>query len=369
MKFTCSKETLWSILTQLSKAIAVKPATPILGGIYLKVENDTLELQTNNYSLGMSAKIPVTSIIDGEIVVIGKKFIDVIRVMPHNDEIAFEYDEKEHCLEISCGRSSYSILTLDSEDFPKVTKRNAENTFDIRAYVLKNLIKKTVWACIQDDSHPIYSGCLFDTNEDYMTVVGTNMHRVSLARDRLFKAPTKPLKFIVPVEALRNIAEILPDDETIITIDYTGKTVAFTIDNIFSTARIVEGKFPEYQKVIPASSSTIVTVDVEELRTALERISIISREDSNKRVSLNFTRDGIEIFAATSEIGTGTENIQTNVEGDNVNICFNYTYIIDALKVLKSGICRLGLNGLYDPLDLRLQGDEDYIYIVTPVRG
>lgn len=370
MKFSCDKDTMLGVLSQIAKAIAVKPATPILGGIYLKVEHYNLEIQANNYSLGMSAKISVNAIDDGEIVVIGKKFLDAVRVMPNDDIIAFEYVEKEHCLEIACGRSKYSITTLDPEDFPKVTKREAENMFDISASVLKNLIKKTYWACVQDESHPLYSGCLFDTEYDSITVVGTNMHRVAVAKDKLLKVTSEPLRFIVPVDALRNAAELLPDDDdTSITIAYTGKTVSFTINNIFLTVRIIEGKFPEYQKVIPTSSATIVTVDADELRGAIERISIISKEDSGKRVSFKITQQGIEIFAVSAEVGTGKEIIFTNVEGDNVSICFNYSYIIDALKVLRSGICQLKLNGVFDPLDLRLQGDDDYIYIVTPVRS
>ena len=369
-KFTCDKDSMFNVLSQISKAIAVKPASPVLGGIYMKVADNSLELHANNYSLGMSAKISVNALENGEIVVIGKKFLDVVRAMPDKDAIVFNYNENENCLEISCGRSSYSIATFNVEDFPKVTKKDAESSFDIKANILKSLIKKTVWACVQDDSHPLYSGCLFDTNDDSITVVGTNMHRVSMAKDNLLDKPAEPLRFIVPVETLRSIAEMLPDDaNTKITIDYTGKNVAFTIGNIFLTARIIEGRFPEYQKTIPVSSATIVSVNVEDLRAALERISIISREDSNKRVSFEFTQEGTEIYAATSEIGSGTETIRTDITGPNLTISFNYSYIIDALKVLKNGECRMALNGIYDALDLRSKDDDSYIYIVTPVRA
>ena len=352
MKFTCSKETLLSVLSQISKAIAVKPASPVLGGIYLKVADNSLELHANNYSLGMSAKITVNALENGEVVVIGKKFLDVVRAMPNSDAIIFTYDENENCFEIACGRSSYSIATFNVEDFPKVTKKDAENSFDIKANILRSLIKKTVWACVQDESHPLYSGCLLDTNDDSITVVGTNMHRVSIATDKLLQKPAEPLRFVVPVDSLRSIAEMLPDDDDLnITIDYTGKNVAFTIENIFLT------------------SATVVIADVEELKAALERISIISKEDTNKRVAFEFSQDGTKIYATTSEIGSGTENLRSDVSGPDLNISFNYSYIIDALKVLKNGNCRMAFNGIYDALDLRSQNDENYIYIVTPVRA
>lgn len=368
MKFSCAKKELLDVLLQVSKAIAIKPMTPVLTGIYLKVTGDVLEVQANNYSLGMSGQITVNAQDGGgEIVVIGKKFIEVVKAMP-DDVILIAKNEKENYLEVSSGRSNYSIATMNAEDFPKVLQRDAESHFKIQASVLRNLIKRTVFACSNDEGHPLYTGCLFETEGDTITVASTNMHRLSVAKDKLLDA-TDALRFVVPAFALRTISEMLPDDEdTIIKIDYTGKNVAFKIDEVFLTARIIEGNFPDYKRVIPASSTTFVEILVEELRQAIERISIISRDSADKKVSFNFSKNGLEIYAASSDIGIGSEHIHISLEGSEINMSFNCSYFSDVLKILKNGNCKIALNGAFDPVDIREGDSDNYIYVVTPVR-
>jgi len=368
MKFSCAKKELLEVLMQVSKAIAIKPMTPVLTGIYLKVSGDILEVQANNYSLGMSGQITVNAQDDGgDIVVIGKKFIEVVKAMP-DDVILIAKNDKENYLEVSSGRSNYSIATMNAEDFPKVLQRDAESNFKIQASVLRNLIKRTVFACSNDEGHPLYTGCLFETEGDKITVASTNMHRLSVAKDKLLDA-TDSLRFVVPAYALRSIYEMLPDDEEkFIKIDYTGKNVAFNIGEVFLTARIIEGNFPDYNRVIPASSTTFVEILVEELRQAIDRISIISRDSADKKVSFDFSKNGLEICAASSEIGSGTEHVHIALEGPEINMSFNCGYLADVLKILKNGNCKMALNGAFDPVDIREGDSDDYIYVVTPVR-
>ena len=369
MKFTCSKKDLLSVLLQLSRAIAVKPQTQVLGGIYLSVKDGELEIHTNNYALGMSAKIPVLMQDAGQIVAIGKKFIDIVKAMP-SDAISIFHNEDEGYLEVSSGRSKYSIPTMNADDFPKVSRKDAQSHFKIKSIVLKNLIKQTVFSCSTDESHPIYMGCLFETKDDDITVVATNMHRLAIVRDKLYEN-TDTMKFIVPSDALRSIAEMLSDNEDdLIDIDYTGKGVAFTIDKVFVTARLIEGNFPDYNRVIPQSSESIARVNVTEMREAVERVAIISKEDANKKITCNFTNEGLKISAQTIEFGGVEDTIDTELEGPELKISFNYTYIADVLKILKSQIFKIAMKGQYDPVDIREgDGSENFIYVVTPVRG
>lgn len=368
MKFSCGKNDLLAVLSQVSKALAVKPMTPVLGGLYLKVTGDILEIQANNYSLGMSGRISVNAQDEGgETVVIGRKFTEVVKAMP-DDVIIIERDEKEGYLELSSGRSRYSIATMNAEDFPKVMQKEAQSHFKIKSTVLKTLIKRTVFACSTDESHPLYTGCLFETKGDSITVASTNMHRLSVAYDKLLDT-TDDLRFVVPAYALRNISEMLPDDEDkYIKIDYTGKNVAFKIGDVFLAARIIEGNFPDYKKVIPSSSTTFVEVITEELRQAVDRISIISKDAADKKVSFSFSKNGLEISAMSSDIGIGTERVHISIEGPDINISFNCLYIAEALRILKNGNCKISLNGAFDPVDMREAESDDYVYVVTPVR-
>lgn len=367
MKFKCARDNLLSILNIIAKAVAIKPSTPALGGIYLKVVGDNLEVQANNYILGMSAKIIVESERDGEVVVIGKKFLDVVRAMP-DAMLTVSREIGSNYLEISVGKSSYSIATFNIADFPKVTQNDAESSFIIEAGVLKNLINRTVFACAKEENYPIYTGCLFDIKDDSINVAATNMHRLAVASAMLTEN-SNPMRFIVPGDVLRNISEMLPDDDSRIRIDYFGKNVSFDINQVFVKARIIDGNYPDYQRVIPTSSSSFVEVDVESLRDAVERLSIISREDINKKMTFKFAPMELELSATSPEIGTGTETIPSKLDGATITISFNSSYLLDVLKVLRDGKCKISMDGELGAADIRPIDDEQFVYVVTPVRG
>ena len=366
MKFKCSKRDLQSVLFQESKALAVKPQNTSLEGFYLNVQEDQLEIQANNLSLGMVAKIPVIMEESGEVVVIGKKFIDVVKALPSED-ISIAFNENENCLEITSDRSVYSIRTMSAGEFIKVPRHELANSIKIKAGVFKNLIKRTSFACAPD--HEVYRGCLFETKGDTLTVVATNMHRIAIAKDFLSE-PNDGLRFLVSADSLRNIVEMFPeDDDSLIEINYTGKSVEFNIGKIFVTGRIIDGNFPDYNKVIPSSSEIFVEVSVAEMRDAIDRVSIISREDQNKKMSFVFTGEELKIFADSPDCGTGEEIIDVTKQGEDLEIAFNYSYIADALKNLNTLTCRIALNGNLDPIDIRESaGATDFIYVVTPVR-
>lgn len=367
MKFSCQKEDIFPILNQIVKAVAVKPSTPALSGIYLRVSDGELEIQANSYTLGMSAKISVDSTLNGEMVVIGKKFLDVIRALP-DDTLFFSREIGSGYLEISSGKSTYSIATFKVDEFPKVTQNDPESAFTIESRVLKMLINKTVFACAKEEIYPIYTGCLFVIKEGKIDVAATNMHRLAVSTATL-RSTSKPMRFIVSGEILRTISEMLPDDESTITIEYYGKNVAFDIDQIFVKARLIDGTYPDYQRVIPTSSSTFIDVDVAMLREAVERLSIISREDPNKKITFNLKRTEMEIVAASNEVGNGNETVPIKLDGAEITISFSYVYILDVLKILRDGTCKISLNGEFDAADIRSKDDSNFIYVVTPVRG
>lgn len=368
MKFSCRKKDLVNVLMQVSKAVAVKPMTPVLQGIYLKVFGDFLELQANNYSLGMAGQIPVNAYDDGgETVVIGKKFLEIVKVMP-DDVILIAKNDKENCLEISSGRSNYSIATMNAEDFPKVTQVDGKETyFEINAPALKSAIKRTVFACSNDvDGHPLYTGCLFDIGDEKITIAATNMHRLAVVKDVFLNAPTSA-RFIIPAVALNVISGMLTDEDEPIGIVYSGKSVSFTINDVFIKARLIEGNFPDYNRVIPAELKITVDFVTDELRHAIERISVISSAAQDKKIHFKIASGGVEISAYSAELGEGKEFLSADVDGGELDICFNSRYITDVLKDFKSDNFQIALKGEFDPALVR--DADNYIYVVTPVRA
>ncbi len=366
MKFSCAKKDLLNLLSKVSKALAVKPMSPILAGFYLNVFNDVLEVQANNYSLGMAGQLPVNLQDEGgEIAVIGKKFLEVVKAMP--DDVIL-ISQNDNYLEICSGPSNYSVATYAAADFPKVTTPDTSNHFKINASALKSAVKRTAFACSNDEGHPLYTGCLFDIADSKITIAATDMHRLAVVQDTFLNAAA-PLKIIIPASALNVIADMLPEDDAEIGIDYDAKSISFTIDGFFIKARLLEGNFPDYNRVIPAETKITSELLTDEFKNAVERLAIIAKDSQDKKIYFEFSKDRVKISAYSAQFGNGEEFVHAEVEGGELDIAFNCYYFTDVLKVIQSGTFKFYLNGAYEPAIIREYGNENYVYVVTPLRA
>ena len=367
MKFSCYKSDLTEALQFVIRAVAVKPMTPVLAGIYLKADGSMLELQANNFSTGIITRIPVNTEVAGEVVVSGKRFQEFVRNMP-DDTITFS--DEDNTLLIESGGASVKLLTMSSSDFPKVKTPDTEHSFKIRTTVLRNLIKRTVFAVAKDDARPIFTGCCFELKGNTISLIATNTHRLALAKSQLAES-YEDCSFVVPAEALRGIMlRIDPNDvENYVTINYSLRFLTFTFDNVFVNSRLIEGVFPPYEKVIPSSSTTHVKVSTADFRNAVEFVSLMSKETEYNTVKFTFGEDGIEVSSNSPEVGGAGQNVEAEINGSELEISFNVAYIADALKVLDAKQIDIALNDKYSPAAFTEPDNDNYVYIATPVRA
>lgn len=369
MKFSCYKSDLTEALQFVIRAVAVKPMTPVLAGIYLKAEGSMLELQANNFSTGIVTRIPVNTEVAGETVVSGKRFQEFIRNMP-DDTITFSDEDAGNTLAIDSGGANVELLTMSASDFPKVKTPETDRAFKIRTTSLRDLIRRTVFAVAKDDSRPVFTGCCFEIKGDKISLIATNTHRLALASEQL--ADTYPnSSFIVPADTLRGIMlRIDPKDvENYVTINYSTRYLTFTFDNVFVNSRLIEGVFPPYDRVIPSSSTTHVTTDSVEFKNAVEFVSLMSKETEYNTVKFVFADGGIEISSNSPEVGGAIKNVEAQIEGDDLEISFNVDYIADVMRVVDSKQINIALNDKYSPAAFTEPDNENYIYIATPVRA
>ncbi len=367
MRFSCYKDDLSDALQFVIRAVAVKPQTPVLSGIYLKAEGAMLEIQANNYSMGIIVRIPVNTEEPGDIVVSGKRLQEFVRNMPERTITFFDDD---NILIMESGSANIKLLTMSTLDFPKVKTPEAEMSFKIRTVVLHELIRRTVFAAAKDEgTRPIFTGCCFEIKEDTIALVATNTHRLALSRAMLPETYDE-VSFVVPADTLRDIMNRIDDKdaESYVTVNYSQRFVTFVFDNVLVTARLIEGTFPPYDRVIPISSTTNVIVDTKDLKDAIELVALMSKETEYNTVKFVFNRSGIEISSDSPEIGGAVKTVDAIVDGDDLNIAFNAAYLADVLKIVDASKIILALNDKYSPVAFTEPDNESYIYIATPVR-
>ena len=365
MNFTCAKNDLIEALHIVS---STKPQMPVLSGIYMKAEGSTLELQANNFEMGIINRIPVNTEQPGEIVVVGKYILEIIKKLS-GTVVNISHDEAQHVVNIKSETANFKLLSMSAEDFPKVKPPEVYSTFSLKNKIIKNLIRKTAYACADEDARPIFSGACLEISGNSISMAATNTHRIAIMKETI-DDNLDNLSLVIPAKTLVELTKMLNSSEASnsVKIECSTKNISFTFDNIYMISRLIDGQFPPYDKVIPKESATVATIKVTELLSAVDRVALISKETEYNTISFIFSQDGVNISSDSPDVGRAEEQINAKVEGPDLDISFNVRYIAEVLKVTDSDECIMKLNQSLSPLDFREKDNDDFIYIVTPVR-
>ena len=367
MKITCTKKELGEAINTVSKAVAVKTQSPILSGIYMRAEGSRLEFEANNLEIGIKTKIPVNTEIPGEIVVSGKYLQEIHRKLT-GDIICISYDDEAKVVTIQSETISFKLLAMNVEDWVHVKEPEVEVTFTMPVITLKNLIRKTIYACSNDDSRPMFTGCLLEIKDAKVTMVGTNTHRIAIMRDEIYANPGE-MKYIIPSKALSELARLADESNgNEAEISCSEDEISFEFDNVYMKTRLLEGEFPRYEKVIPREATVTARLETSELLAAIDRVGLISKETEYKTIRCKFAEGQLELSSTSPDIGNAEESIAAQIEGGKMDISFNVNYLRDALKVIDTKICVIKMTESLKPAEIREADSDDYIYVVTPIR-
>ncbi len=366
MIFTCNTSSLNKALQIVQRAISSKPSTPIFSGIHFICDQEKLEIQAMDLNMAISCTIDSSTVDPGETVVSSKHFIDLIRKLP-GESVTITKNKENKTLKIESGKAEFQLLLMNEDDYPKFPEFNGEKTIILEDEKIKNLIRKTIFACSTDGSRPLFTGILLELKDEKITFVGTNTHRLAVKSTPYEDKDV--LNIIIPSKVLgeisRNLTGDLPQD---VKISLLKNQIKIVIDNIVIVSRIIDGKFPDYRRVIPPNFSVKAKFNVKELAGAVERVSLFSIDGEYSIVKVSVDGDEIILTSSSPEVGNGKEVISCTSEGGNLNVAFNSSYILDILKNLDSEEATLCMNTSLSPVCIRSEEEKDYKYIVTPVR-
>jgi DNA polymerase-3 subunit beta len=367
MKLSCTKDQLNHAVQTVQKAIATKTPMPILTGIYLCAFDNKIELQATNYEIGISCTIDAIVEEPGTIVISGRYFQELVRKLP-GDTINISSSLEDRTIQITSNQAQFNLLSLPAEEFPVLKKPTSDTILTVKDNILRELIRKTVFACANDESRPIFTGGLLELNQHEITMVATNTHRLAIKKDQIGHN-TNNVKMIIPAKILNELARIMISDIPMdVTIYYQKNQVSFGFDNVYIISRLIEGQFPDYNKVIPPNFATIITINTEAFMDAVERVSLLARDGDYNIIKLAFKNDCVIITSNNPDIGKACETVKTDMQGNEVEIAFNAKYVTDILKNINSEQLIFSLNTPLSPASVKPTDDQTYDYIITPVR-
>ena len=367
MKITCAKNELLSSLRFASKAIASKPQTPLLSALYLKAEGDTAEVHGNNNETGLISKFHAEIEKPGEIAITGRYFQEVVTKLP-GEEVTIDYDTTKKVAHITSAQADFRLLSMDARSYPTVKHFEGNLSFTVKDNVLREAIKKTVFACATDPNRPLFTGVSVQVRQDKVIWAATNSHRLAVNTMHL-DDPTTSINMIVPGRFLQDVYHNLTSEVPIdVKVTCSYNSMSFEFENVFMTTRLLEGAFPDFNRVIPAEFETKVHLDTADFRAAVDRVSLIARSSEYNIILLDFENDKVLISSVNQEVGQANEDVAAQIDGPNISIAFNSQYIVDALKNIDSKTITFCMNQPLTAAQIIEDGVEDFVYVVTPVR-
>jgi len=367
MKFTCDKTILINNINIVSKAVSSRTTLPILECILLSVDKNGLKMTGNDLEMGIETSyIEAEVISEGTIAIEARLFSEIIKRLPDNGWVIIEVIE-DNLVVIKCGKAEFKIMGLSGEEFPVIPKVERNNEYRISAPILKDMIRQTIFAVSLDESKPVLTGELFEIDANALKLVAVDGFRVAF-RSVLLEGDSPDITVVVPGKTLNEISKILPsDDEVKVSICFTDKHMLIQMDECMVVSRLLDGEFLKYKQILEADYNTSVKIKRDEFLKALERASLISKENKKNPVKLDIERDIIKISSNT-ETGTSYDELMVETAGDGLSIAFNPKYLIDALKSIEDDTTYMQFTTALSPCIITGEEGCGYKYLVLPLR-
>lgn len=369
MRCTVSPAAVAAGLSLVSRAVSPRSTLPILSNVLLETVAEGLRLTATNLDLTITTTVPAEVTREGRVTVPARLVTEYVSSLAEAP-CTLELDPATQVLRITCGIHRTNIHGIDAVEFPPLPARDAEPVVRLDAQALDVAIGQTAVAASSDEARPVLTGVLLQLEGDRVTLAATDGHRLAVRR----LAPEGDAELsagsvIVPARHLGEVARAITAGRPTVdvTLSASRNHVFFSMRDVEVSSRLIEGAYPNYAQVIPASQSTTVTLPAATLLRETRTASILAKDAANV-VRLAVGEGTLTLQAQTAEVGDDEAPLAATVTGDGVQIAFNARYVLDALGVIDSEEVALGFNGPLQPGVIRPVGRDDYLYIVMPVR-
>ncbi len=368
MKIICYKDTILKAINSVTKGVASKTTMPILEGILIQTNDKQIKLTTYDLEIGIEYIIDSEVEEQGSTVVNAFMFSEIIRKLP-NTEIKITLNE-QNLLVIECEGSLYKLATMNPDEFPELPKIEVENSIELEQNVLKNMIRKTIFAVSNEETRPIFTGSLFEVKNNQLNIVSIDGFRLALRRKYLEKN-TNDFSAVIPGKTLNEVNKILDDSFEPVKIGVAKNQALFQMDRCKVVTRIIDGEFLNYNNVIPEKWDTRIKVDKSKIQNSFERISLISSSSIEKEkkypVKVNVGVGNV-LISCTNQTGDAKEELFVSTEGKGLEVGFNPKYFLDSLKAIDDDEVYIQFGSNISPCLIKSIENDNYVYMILPIR-
>jgi DNA polymerase-3 subunit beta len=375
MKAIVQQQQLAHGVSVVSRAVTSRSTLPVLSNILVKTDEGRLRLSATNLELGISAWIGAKVSEEGGLTVPSRTFVDLVSNLPSEDVI-LSVDERTQSLNVKCGTLNTDIKGISAEEFPPMPTPDDDTAIPLNVENFKEMIQRVVFAASTEDTRPNLTGVHMSFQGDVLEMAATDGYRISISRAAIGHKPPQNLEALIPARALSELSRIAVNgDETLLMSFPAGRgQVIFHLKDAELVSQLIEGNFPNYTAIIPASFKTRTVLNTAQLLKACKQTEIIAREGSyiarlDIQPEAGSTSSGpqLEISANSEQTGSSEVIVDASVDGVPLLISFNIRYLREALEVIKTANVLLETNAANTPGMLRPVGDDSFKHIIMPM--
>ena len=354
----------------VSNVVSTKSTLPVLGNILLEVEGGTLSLSATDLEVSIKCHISQETDESGALTVNARRFLGIIREL-EADEIDISADSS--FLSIDCKRSHYKLPVTPKSDFPAFPNIDSGETFTADAGDLLDMLKKSTIAVLHEDIHKVLCGInLVVTEDKKLVMVATDKHRLAVNQGVLDESGIQEkMSFILPKKAvdelIKILAEVIKEQESSVTVRVSSNQLLFDFKTITFFTRLIDGVYPDYNRLIPKGDFKTIYIDRDPLIRAVKRVSLLANENT-RAIKLVFSKDILRICSNNTDAGDATEEIEYDYQGEEFSVGYNYRYLLDVLSVLTEDRVRYNYSQPLSPAIIRPEISDSYQYIIMPMK-
>lgn len=366
MKLTISRESLLTPLQAIAGVVERKQTMPVLSNVLLVAEDNTLTLTGTNLEVELVARItPVHIDQPGQITVPARKLSDICRAL--GNEAPIEINLEGDRLHLRSGASSFTLSTLPAEHFPNVEEDSESFHLDLPQRDLRAMLDATAFAMAQQDVRYYLNGLLLEMEPDHLRAVATDGHRLAMSVCNVATGVSESRQLIVPRKGVQELIRLMDDVELPMTLVFGDTHLRATIGAYTFTSKLIEGKFPDYNRVIPRGGDKVMMADRNTLKNTLQRAGILSHENI-RGVRLNLNPGELQIFANNPDQEQAEDALAVDYQGESLQIGFNVGYLVDVLNALDDEQVKVTLSDANSSALIESENDPNSIYVVMPMR-
>ena len=367
MKFTVKRDALLGPLQLVAGAVERRQTLPVLANILLVLTVDNLSLTGTDLEVEIVGRVNLESVTDiGEVTVPARKLLDICRSLPDGAIIEMTLDDDQRLL-VKSSRSRFMLSTLPANDFPATEVAEGDVKFSCPQFIIKRLIDRTSFAMAQQDVRYYLNGMLWETENNTLRCVATDGHRLAMCTREIDLSVSKESQAILPRKGVVELSRLLKEDDVLIDVTLSGHHIRVETVDYTLTSKLVDGKFPDYERVLPKGGSNIMLGNRDDLKQAFGRTAILSNE-KYRGVRLTLEAGLLTIVANNPEQEEAEEQVVVDYSGDKIEIGFNVSYLQDVSNVLSTDNIKLTLSDANSSALIEEPESGDSVYVVMPMR-